>query len=78
MRELSVPANIPPIVSGNVTDHIEELVARNPHFPSLSVQTDDQWTTVTAEAFRSQVRSVAKGLIAEGLAAGERIAILAA
>jgi len=76
MRELSVPANIPPIVSGNVTDHIEELVARNPHFPSLSVQADDQWTTVTAEAFRSQVRSVAKGLIAEGLAAGERIAIL--
>jgi len=76
MRELSVPANIPPIVSGNVTDHIEELVARNPNFPSLSVQTDDQWTTVTAEAFRSQVRSVAKGLIAEGLAAGERVAIL--
>jgi long-chain acyl-CoA synthetase len=76
MRELSVPANIPPIVSGNVTDHIEELVARNPHFPSLSVQTDEQWTIVTAEQFRSQVRSVAKGLIAEGLAAGERIAIL--
>ena len=76
MRELSVPANIPPIVSGNVTDHIEELVARNPHFPSLSVQTDEQWTIVTAEAFASQVRSVAKGLIAEGLAAGERVAIL--
>lgn len=76
MRELSVPANIPPIASGNVTDHIEELVARNPQFPSLSIQTDDQWTTVTAEQFRSQVRSVAKGLIAEGLAAGERVAIL--
>lgn len=76
MRELSVPANIPPIVSGNVTDHIEELVVRNPQFPSLSIQTDDQWTTVTAEQFRSQVRSVAKGLIAEGLAAGERVAIL--
>ena len=76
MRELSVPANIPPIASGNVTDHIEELVARNPQFPSLSVQTDEQWTTVTAEQFRSQVRSVAKGLIAEGLAAGERVAIL--
>ena len=76
MRELSVPANIPPIASGNVTDHIEELVARNPQFPSLSIQTDEQWTTVTAEQFRSQVRSVAKGLIAEGLAAGERVAIL--
>lgn len=76
MRELSVPANIPPIVSGNVTDHIEELVKRNPNFPSLSIQANDKWSTVTAAEFRSQVCSVAKGLIAEGLKPGERVAIL--
>ena len=76
MRELSVPANIPPVTSGNVTDHIEELVARNPNFPSVSVQTDDDWNIVTAAQFRTQVRSVAKGLIAEGLKPGDRIAIL--
>ena len=76
MRELSVPANIPPIVSGNVTDHIEELVKRNPNFPSLSIQTNEKWSTVTAAQFRSQVCSVAKGLIAEGLHPGERVAIL--
>jgi long-chain acyl-CoA synthetase len=76
MRELSVPANIPPIVSGNVTDHIEELVKRNPNFPSLSIQANDKWSTVTAAQFQSQVCSVAKGLIAEGLKPGERVAIL--
>jgi long-chain acyl-CoA synthetase len=76
MRELSVPANIPPVTSGNVTDHIEELVARNPNFPSVSVQTDDDWNIITAAQFRTQVRSVAKGLIAEGLQPGDRIAIL--
>jgi long-chain acyl-CoA synthetase len=76
MRELSVPANIPPVTSGNVTDHIEDLVARNPNFPSVSVQTDDDWNIVTAAQFRTQVRSVAKGLIAEGLQPGDRIAIL--
>lgn len=76
VRELSVPANIPPIVGGNVTDHIEELVTRNPDFPSLSIQTDEQWSTITAQQFRSQVRSVAKGLIADGLKPGDRIAIL--
>jgi long-chain acyl-CoA synthetase len=76
MRELSVAANIPPIASGNVTDQIEELVARNPEFPSVSIQVEDVWNTVTAAQFRSQVRSVAKGLIAEGLQPGDRIAIL--
>lgn len=76
MRELSVPANIPPVSSGNVTDQIEELFARNPQFPSVSIQTDDEWSTITAAQFREQVRNVAKGLIAEGLNAGDRIAIL--
>lgn len=76
MRELSVLANIPPVTSGNVTDQIEDLFARNPEFPSVAIQTDDEWNTITAAQFRAQVRSVAKGLIAEGLQAGERVAIL--
>jgi len=76
VRELSVPANIPPVSSGNVTDQIEELFARNPQFPSVAIQTDDEWNTITAAQFREQVRNVAKGLIAEGLKAGDRIAIL--
>ena len=76
MRKLSVPANIPPVSSGNVTDQIEDLFARNPQFPSVSIQTDDEWSTITAAQFREQVRNVAKGLIAEGLNAGDRIAIL--
>lgn len=65
VRELSVPANIPPVSSGNVTDQIEDLFARNPQFPSVSIQTDDEWSTITAAQFREQVRNVAKGLIAE-------------
>lgn len=76
MRELSVAANIPPVTSGNVTDQIEDLFARNPEFPSVAIQTDDEWRTITAAQFRDQVRSVAKGLIAEGFNAGDRIAIL--
>lgn len=76
MRELSVPANIPPVTSGNVTDQIEDLFTRNPEFPSVAIQTDDEWNTITAAQFRAQVRSVAKGLIAEGLQAGDRVAIL--
>jgi len=76
VRELSVVANIPPVSSGNVTDQIEDLFARNPEFPSVAIQADDEWSTITAAQFRSQVRSVAKGLIAEGLQAGDRVAIL--
>ncbi len=76
MRELSVAANIPPVSIGNVTDQIEELFARNPEFPSVAIQIDDEWSTITAAQFRSQVRNVAKGLIAEGLQIGDRVAIL--
>lgn len=76
MRELSIVANIPPVTAGNVTDQIEDLFVRNPDFPSVSIQTDDEWKTITAAQFRDQVRSVAKGLIAEGLQSGDRIAIL--
>ena len=76
MRELTVVANIPPVSAGNVTDQIEDLFVRNPKFPSVSIQTDDEWKTITAAQFRDQVRSVAKGLIAEGLQPGDRIAIL--
>jgi len=76
VRELTVVANIPPVSAGNVTDQIEDLFVRNPKFPSVSIQTDDEWKTITAAQFRDQVRSVAKGLIAEGLQPGDRIAIL--
>lgn len=76
MRELSVTPNIPLISHGNITNQIEELFARNPEFPSVAIQTDHEWSTITAAQFRTQVRSVAKGLIAEGLQPGDRIAIL--
>ena len=76
MRELSVVANIPPVTEGNVTNQIEELFVRNPDFPSVAIQGETDWTTITAAQFREQVRSVAKGLIAEGLKVGDRVAIL--
>jgi len=76
VRELSVTPNIPLISHGNITNQIEELFARNPEFPSVAIQTDHEWSTITAAQFRTQVRSVAKGLIAEGLQPGDRIAIL--
>lgn len=76
VRELSVTPNIPSISLGNITDQIEDLFARNPEFPSVAIQTDHEWSTITAAQFRTQVRSVAKGLIAEGLQPGDRIAIL--
>ena len=76
MQELSVVANIPPVTEGNVTDQIEDLFVRNPEFPSVAIQGETEWTTITAAQFREQVKSVAKGLIAEGLNIGDRVAIL--
>ena len=75
MRNASTPALVATPTMGNVTDHIEQNVAVAPHAVALSVELDGVWTPMTTSEFRNKVRAVAKGLIADGLQAGERIAI---
>lgn len=75
MREVNEASCIDQITSGNVTDHIEDNATYHPNFPTASVLIEGVWTPVRALEFRSLVRSVAKGLIADGLKPGDRIGI---
>ena len=75
MREVNEPSCIAPILSGNVTDHIEDNATYHPNFASASVLVDGAWTPVRALEFRSLIRSVAKGLIADGIKPGDRVGI---
>ncbi len=75
MRYASTPALVQAPERGNLTDHVEFNGLNFPTEVAISVETPGLWTDMTCEEFRNRVRAVAKGLIAQGLAPGERIAI---
>jgi len=78
VREVSVPPLVPPATHGSLADLPFENAAAAPEHVVLSRQdTDGNWQDVTAAEFAEQVRAVAKGMIAEGLAPGDRIAVMA-
>ncbi|MFD4561464.1 AMP-dependent synthetase/ligase [Streptomyces sp. NPDC058469] len=78
VREVSVPPMVPPATHGSLADLPFENAAAAPEHLVLSRQDEDgNWHDVTAAEFAEQVQAVAKGMIAEGLAPGDRIAVMA-
>ncbi|UGQ09993.1 AMP-dependent synthetase/ligase [Yinghuangia sp. ASG 101] len=77
MREFSVPAVAEVPAEGNLTDIIRTNAAEFPAAPVLSRKVEGRWTDVTSAEFEAQVRAAAKGLIASGIAAGDRVAVMA-
>ncbi|MBB3089424.1 AMP-dependent synthetase/ligase [Nocardioides albus] len=77
MREFSTPATyvVPP--TGNLTDDVVRNAAEAPGVAVLSRPgADGSWADVTSSEFLAEVSAVAKGLIAAGVGAGDRVALL--
>ncbi|MEU6192836.1 AMP-binding protein [Streptomyces sp. NPDC047061] len=80
VREAYVPPFAPPVRHGSLADLPFENAEAEPGAVVLSRKSgedDGDWEHVTAAEFAAQVLAVAKGLIAEGLMPGDRIAIMA-
>ncbi|MFF8867617.1 AMP-dependent synthetase/ligase [Streptomyces sp. NPDC015139] len=78
VREASVPPFAPPVTHGSLADLPFENAEAAPGAVALSRRLPDgSWADVTAARFAEQVLAVAKGLIAEGLQPGDRIAVMA-
>ncbi|MEU3891040.1 long-chain fatty acid--CoA ligase [Streptomyces sp. NPDC029041] len=78
VREASVPPLAPPWAHGSLADLPFDNASAHPDAVALSRKNaDGDWSDVTAARFADQVRAVAKGLIAEGLQPGDRIAVMA-
>ncbi|MFF4586612.1 AMP-dependent synthetase/ligase [Streptomyces sp. NPDC001388] len=78
VREVSIPAFAQPVTHGSLADLPYDNASAAPRAVALSrKEPDGTWTDITAERFAAQVHAVAKGLIAEGLMPGDRIAIMA-
>ncbi|MEU3740464.1 AMP-dependent synthetase/ligase [Streptomyces sp. NPDC032198] len=78
VREVSVPPFAAAVRSGSLADIPFDNAREAPAEAVLSRKGDDgRWRDVSAAQFAEEVLAVAKGLIAEGLAPGDRLAIMA-
>ena len=77
MREFSSPLNAEIPTTGNLTDDVVRRAARGTRTACRSACAGaTTWDDVTAAQFLADVRSVAKGLVASGVQAGDRVALL--
>ncbi|WP_445528268.1 AMP-dependent synthetase/ligase [Streptomyces cyslabdanicus] len=78
VREAYVPPLVAPVTHGSLADLPFENASADPERRVLSRRdTGGGWTHLTAAQFAGEVLAMAKGLIAEGLAPGDRIAVMA-
>jgi long-chain acyl-CoA synthetase len=78
MREYSTPASVDIPSSASLTDIVFERAAAEPGRVVMRRRgaAGDGWQDVTARQFADDVTALAKGLIATGIAAGDRVALM--
>ena len=76
MHELHVASKITTISQNNTADFIVDNAAKDPQHVALRRRHGDAWTDVSAKEFLDEVTGVAKGLIATGIEAGDRVAVM--
>ena len=78
MREYSVPAPFTIGANDNVVSSVYEHERDDPNYVILQRLVDGAWTDMTCAEVAARIRSAALGLIAAGVQAGDRVAILSA
>jgi long-chain acyl-CoA synthetase len=76
VREYSTPSVIEIPTTGNLTDDVVTNGTDHADDVVLARYADGDWVDVTAAQFLSEVRAVAKGLVAAGIEAGDRVALI--
>ena len=76
MLDFSLPALYQVPSGGNLSDLVHQNAERHPGVAVLSRKVDGQWTDLTAAQFLAEVHSAAKGLIAAGIAPGDRVGVM--
>ncbi|MBO1333010.1 long-chain fatty acid--CoA ligase [Streptomyces sp. VRA16 Mangrove soil] len=77
MQELDVPRLTAPPVSGGLSDSVFTTAEQAPGRVQFSLSTPGQeWEPVTAHRFAAEVLAVARGLVAQGVGFGDRVAVM--
>ncbi|MGA4864464.1 AMP-dependent synthetase/ligase [Streptomyces lavendulocolor] len=78
MREFTVPPVVTAPLVGGLADSVFENALEDPDRVALGRKdAKGRWTDVTAAEFRDEVLALAKGLLADGVRFGDRVAIMA-
>ncbi len=77
MIEVTTPQIAPEATTGNLTRVITTRATNTPDRTVISRPMGAGWHPVSAKEFHEEIESVAKGLIAKGVKAGDRVAIMA-
>jgi long-chain acyl-CoA synthetase len=78
VREITAPAPFTVSEHDNIVAAVFEHERNDPDTVIFQRLIDDTWTDVTCAAAAAQIRSTAMGLIADGVQAGDRVAIFSA
>lgn len=76
MREYSVPVLVDVPDTANLTDTPFARAEEHPGTVVLQRKEGESWRPVTAREFKDDIAAVAKGLIALGIEAGDRVALM--
>jgi long-chain acyl-CoA synthetase len=76
VREYSSPLTVDVPATGNLTDDVVANATEAPAAVVFSRRSGDGWDDVTAATFLDEVRAVAKGFVAAGIRAGDRVALI--
>jgi long-chain acyl-CoA synthetase len=76
VREFSVPASVHVDDGETLSDAVFALAASHPAAVAVRRRTDGVWSDVTYAAFVAEIVAVARGLVASGIATGDRVALL--
>lgn len=76
MNQAETPILIPAAPADNVTTLLEDRVATTPNEALFAVPQGEGWRDITAAEFRSEVVALAKGLMAEGIRPGDKVAFM--
>jgi long-chain acyl-CoA synthetase len=78
VREFSIPALADIPATANLADLVRRRAAEQPHAVALRRKSGaGTWEDVTTSQFRDEVYALAGGLIAAGIEAGDRVALMA-
>jgi long-chain acyl-CoA synthetase len=76
VQDFAVPPLIPTTTEGNLSDLPHWWADREPGRALMAIQEGSTWRDVSAAEFTQQVRALAKGFIAAGIRAGDRVALM--